>query len=210
MKLYDSPGAPSPRRVRIFLAEKGLTVDKVTLDLRRNEQMSAAFLAINPRGTLPALVLDDGTVLDESSAICRFFEALHPQPPLFGETPGEIAMIDGWTRRIETDGYQAVANVFRNTMPAMKDRAVTGKWPPMPQIPELVERGRVMFDCFVRAVDERLADSEWIASDRYSFADVSLLITMDFARAAGITLPDGLEALARWYQAASARPSASA
>ena len=209
MKLYDAAWAPSPRRVRIYLAEKGIEIERVPVDLRRDEQLSDAYLAINPRGAVPALELDDGEVITESAAICRYFEAANPEPPLFGATPIAIARIESWTRRIESDGYVAAAYAFRNSLPAFKDRGVTGKWPPIPQIPELATRGAVMWKAFAEGLDGHLADSEWIAGDRYSFADVTALVTIDFAARAKLDI-DGCSHIGRWYEAASARPSAAA
>src|SRR3546814_20113645 len=121
MKLFDAGWAPSPRRVRIFLAEKGVEVETVSIDLRTDEQLAPAYLAVNPRGTVPTLILDNGTVIDESTAICRYFEAVHPEPTLFGQTTVEIALIEGWTRRIESECEAAVENVFRNTLPALRE-----------------------------------------------------------------------------------------
>ena len=210
MKLYDAEWAPSPRRVRIFLAEKGIEVERVTVDLRRDEQLADPYLAINPRGAVPALQLDSGEVICESAAICRYFEALHPEPPLFGRTAEEIARIESWTRRIENDGYAAAVYVFRNDRPHFAGRGAAGKWPTIAQIPELAARGMVMWDAFTEALEGRLADREWIAGDRYSFADVTGLITVDFARAAKLALPDAAPSLRRWHAAASARPSAGA
>ncbi|WP_423604912.1 glutathione S-transferase family protein [Sphingomonas sp. MS122] len=210
MKLYDAPWAPSPRRVRIFLAEKGLEVPCEAIDLRSGEHLGDAYLRINPRGAVPALELDDGEVLCESAAICRYFEALHPAPPLFGTTPLEIGRIESWTRRIEGDGYAAAVYVLRNTVPAFKDRAIPGAGLPAAQIPELAARGTLMWEGFVEALDARLADREWIASDGYSFADITALVTIDFARAAKLTPSAQLTHLRRWHEAASARPSAGA
>lgn len=210
MKLYDAPWAPSPRRVRIYLAEKGIEVPRETIDLRRGEQLDDPYLRINPRGAVPALELDDGEVLCESAAICRYFEALHPEPPLFGTTPIEIGRITSWTRRIEGDGYAAVVYVLRNSVPAFADRAEAGKWPTLPQIPELATRGGVMWRAFVDAFDQRLGDSEWVAGDGYSFADITALVTVDFAARAKLPLPDDAGNVRRWHAAASARPSAQA
>lgn len=210
MKLFDGRGAPSPRKVRIFLAEKGIEVERIVLDLRQDEQLQPAYLALNPRGTVPALVLDDGTVIDESSAICRYFEALHPEPNLFGRDAVEIGLIDAWTRRIETDCYAAIVNVFRNSVPVFRDRGISGKWPPLPQIPELVTRGRIMFNSFAEAADSRLGKSAFIACDRYSFADITLQIALDFAKFAGIIPGENLVNLARWRSETAQRESASA
>lgn len=210
MKLYDAPWAPSPRRVRIFLAEKGIEVPREAVDLRSGEQLGDAYLCINPRGAVPALELDNGEVLCESAAICRYFEALHPQPPLFGTTPIEIGRVESWTRRIEGDGYAAVVYVLRNTAPAFKDRAIPNAGLAVEQIPELAARGALMWEGFTRALDQRLATSEWIAGTQYSFADITALVTIDFARAAKLAIPERLVHLGRWHVEASARPSAGA
>lgn len=210
MKLYDTPWAPSPRRVRIFLAEKGVEVPCEAVDLRSGEHLGDAYLRINPRGAVPALELDDGEVLCESAAICRYFEALYPDPPLFGTTPLEIGRIESWTRRIEADGYAAVAYVLRNSVPAFKDRAIPHAGLAVAQIPELAARGALMWEGFVEALDIRMADREWIAGDAYSFADITALVTIDFARAAKLAVPERLAHLRRWHAAASARPSAAA
>lgn len=211
MKLYDAAWAPSPRRVRIFLAEKTLELDRVDVDLRRDAQLQAPYLAINPRGTVPALQLDDGTVIDESVAICRYLEALHPTPPLFGRSPLQIAQVEGWTRRIESDGYMAVVYVFRNSASAFEGRGVTGYWPPMPQLPELAARGRIMWEAFIRALDAQLARSPWVIGDSYSFADITALITVDFAASAvKLVVPGDCPHVERWRAAATARPSAAA
>lgn len=210
MKLYDADWAPSPRRVRIYLAEKGIEVERVRVDLRAGEHLGEAYLQVNPRGAVPALVLDDGEVICESAAICRYFEAQQPDPPLFGETPREIARIESWTRRIEGDGYAAVAYVLRNSVPAFQDRAVAGKWPPIPQLPELTTRGAILWSGFVEALDTQLRGRDWVTGDRFSFADITALITIDFARAAKLGVPDECAEVRRWHAAASARPSAAA
>ena len=210
MKLYDAPWAPSPRRVRIVLAEKAIEVPHEAIDLRSGEHLADDYLRINPRGAVPALELDDGEVLCESAAICRYFEALHPAPPLFGTTPIEIGRIESWTRRVEGDGYAAAVYVLRNTVPAFKDRAIPDAGLAVAQIPELAARGALMWQSFAEALDQRLADREWIAGGGYSFADITALVTIDFARAAKLNLPERLVNLGRWHAAASARPSAGA
>lgn len=211
MKLYDAAWAPSPRRVRIYLAEKGIEVEREMIDLRANEQLGDAYLTINPRGAVPALELDDGEILCESSAICRYFEALHPEPSLFGRTPIEIGRIASWTRRVESDGYAAAVYVFRNTRPHFQDRAVPGNWPTIEQIPELATRGTIMWKGFIEALDQKLATSPWVAGDSYSFADITALVTVDFAlTAAKLELGERRAHVRRWHEAASARPSAKA
>jgi glutathione S-transferase len=210
MKLYDAEWAPSPRRVRIYLAEKGIEVERVIVDLRKGEQLHDTYLEINPRGAVPALELDDGEVICESAAICRYFESLHPEPSLFGRTPIEIARIESWTRRIENDGYTAAVYAFRNSGEMFRNRGAPGKWPPIPQIPELATRGAIMWKAFVEGLDSRLAETEWIAGVEYSFADITALVAIDFARAAGLSVSDACGNIARWHKAASSRPSASA
>lgn len=209
MLLYDTDWAPSPRRVRVFLAEKGVAIERRAIDLRAGEQTGAAFLAVNPRGTVPALVTD-GEVLTESAAICRYVEALHPEPALFGETPLGIGRTEEWTRRIEAEGYAAAVYTLRNTRPGFADRGVPGSGPAVPQIPELATRGAILWAGFVAALDARLAGREWIATDHYGFADITALVTIDFARVARLTVPDGCTAIAAWHARASARPSAAA
>ena len=210
MKLYDAAWAPSPRRVRIFLAEKGIEIERVMVDLRADEQLTDPYLAINPRGAVPALELDDGEVICESAAICRYFEAVQPAPTLFGDNPLDIARVESWTRRIESDGYAAAVYALRNAREAFKDRGAPGKWPAIPQIPELAARGMIMWEAFTEALDKRLADREWIATDFYSFADISALVTIDFAKAAKLTLPPHCPAIARWHERVSARPGTAA
>lgn len=211
MKLYDAVWAPSPRRVRIFLSEKGIELDRQMIDLRSGEQLGPDYLAINPAGTLPALQLDDGEIITESAAICRYLEALHPAPALFGATPVMVGRVESWTRRIEADGYAAAVYVFRNSRPALADKGLPGNWPPIPQIPELATRGAIMWNRMVEALDDQLAHHEWIAGDAISFADITALVTVDFAaKPAGLAIPESATHLMRWYKAMAARPSASA
>ncbi len=210
MKLYDSSWAPSPRRVRVYLAEKGIAVDRVAIDLRSDEHLGTDYLAINPRGAVPALELDDGTVITESASICRYFEVLHPQPPLFGTDARSVALIDSWTRRIESDGYAAAVYAFRNSKPQMEGRGQPGRWPPIPIIPALVARAGIMWGEFADHLDGQLATSPWVTGDAISFADITALITIDFAARAGLCIPDGLHHIARWHAEMSARPSAAA
>jgi glutathione S-transferase len=210
MKLYDAAWAPSPRRVRIFLAEKGIEVERVMVDLRENEQLSDPYLAVNPRGAVPALELDDGEVICESAAICRYFEAVQPDPSLFGKTALDIGRIESWTRRIESDGYAAAVYALRNARPHFEDRGLPGKWPSVPQIPELSARGVIMWEAFTEALDTWLKGRAWIATDAYSFADISALVTIDFAKAAKLLVPENSRNIQRWHETASARPSAAA
>ena len=211
VKLYDAAWAPSPRRVRMFLAEKGILVDTVIIDLRQGEHLQPGYSAVNPQRQLPALILDDGTLIDDSIAICRYFEALHPDPPLFGATPREIGLVEAWLRRIEHDCVQAAALALRNRSRAFVGRAVSGQWPPIEQIPALVDRGRCMWEAFAGVLDAHLADREHIVGDRFSMADIAALVAIDFG--IDTQLPDpreGRPSLARWHEAVSRRPSATA
>lgn len=210
MRLYDSQRAPSPRRVRIFAAEKGIVINRVEVDLASGEHLAPPFLARNPRGAVPVLETDEGETLTESSAICRYLEALHPEPPLFGATPIEAGRIEQWTRRIEAEGYAAAVYVFRNGARGLAGRALVGAAPSVPQLPELVERGRAMWAAFVADLDAHLQTRKWIAADRISYADITALVAVDFAIRAKLALPDGAAALRRWHGAMSDRPSASA
>lgn len=209
MMLYDYK-APSPRRVRIFLSEKGLSLPMRTVDLAKGEQLSEEYRAKNPRCTVPTLELDDGTYLWDTLAICEYFEAQYPQPPLFGSTPLERAMVVMWFQRIEIDGFMSVADVMRNASPMFRDHALTGILP-SPQIPALIERGRNRVLQFYKDMDARLAKSAHVAGNYFSLADIQLLCVLDFAIGWGrIPLPDDCKALTEWHRNTGARPSAKA
>jgi glutathione S-transferase len=209
MKFYDCAVAPSPRRVRIFLAEKGLALPTIQVDLRKGEQFGDYFRAINPDCTVPVLELDDGTRISDSLAICVYLEATNPAPPLMGATAVERATVAEWQRRAERDGFLAVADAFRNSTPAFKTRALPGP-DDYPQIPALVERGRARTQKFFKLMDARLADREFVAGERYSIADITTLVAVDFAGWIKLTIPDECAHLRRWHQAVAARPSAKA
>src|SRR6476646_5358267 len=162
MKLYDCTTAPSPRRVRIFLAEKSISVDTVQVDLRNNEQFTPAFRAINPDCTVPALQLDDGTVIADAVAICGYIEELHPEPPLIGSNAKERALVTALNRQIERDGFFAAMDALRNAAKGLKGRALPGPHD-YEQIPELAERGRARLENFFRDMDARLKDREFVA-----------------------------------------------
>jgi glutathione S-transferase len=209
MKLYDFKMAPNARRVRVFLAEKNLDIETESVDLATREQMGGAFRAINPRLAVPALELDDGTVLTESVAICRYLEALHPEPALFGQGALGQATVEMWHRRVELEGMQAVAEAVRNSSEFFADRALPGPVD-FPQIPELAERGRQRVEHFYTMLDEHLAGSRFIAGDDYSVADIAALVACDFAKVIKRRVGDDTPSLKRWYDLVSARPSASA
>ena len=209
MKLYDCATAPSPRRVRMFLAEKRTSVQTVQVDLRNGEQFTPAFRAINPDCTVPVLVLDDGTPITDAIAICRYLEELQPEPSLLGRTPAERAVIEAWQRRIERDGFYAVMEAFRNFTPGLKGRALPGP-DAYDQIPALGERGRARLQHFFAMLDGRLDKNEFVCGPEFTVADITGLITIDFAGWAKIKPPEQMPHLHRWHAAVSARPSAKA
>lgn len=203
MKLYDSKMAPNPRRTRIFLAEKGITVPTEQVDIAAKQHKTADYAAVNPLQRMPALVLDDGTVITESIAICRYFEALHPDPPLFGTDARDMAIVEMWNRRCELHLFFPVAHVFRHTHPAMKELEV-------PQVPEWAEANRPRIAEFLQILENQLKDNEFIAGPRYTVADITALCAVDFAKPARVPIPEELVSLRRWREAVSARPSAKA
>ena len=210
MKLYDFPLSPSPRRARVFAAEKGMELEKVTVNIREREQFEDSFRKISPNCTVPVLELDDGTALCDSFAIWRYLEEIQPEPPLMGRTPLEKAMVEQWLRRIELDGYQPCVEALRNGAERFKDRAVPSPVP-FAQIPELAERGHQRIRLFFEMLDERLRESDYVAGDDFTAADIHALITVDFAAAAvQEPPPDNLSALKAWHEKVSARPSAKA
>ena len=203
MKLYDSKSAPNPRRARIFLAEKGITVPTEQVDIMTMQHKTPEYAAINPLQRMPALVLDDGTIITESIAICRYFETLQPEPPMFGVGAKDIALVEMWNRRCEINFFSNVAAVFRHLHPAMKELEV-------PQVPAYAEAMRPRAIWFLHLLDGELAKREFIASDNYSVADITAQVTVDFMKPARLTIPDELTNVKRWHAAVSARPSARA
>jgi glutathione S-transferase len=209
MKFYDCAVAPSPRRVRIFLAEKGITLPTIQVDLRKGEQFGAAFRAVNPDCTVPVLELDDGRRITDALAICLYLEQTHPEPPLMGVDAADRALVAEWQRRAERDGFLAVGESFRNFTPALKTRALPGP-DDYVQIPALVERGRARAQAFFKVMNARLADCEFVAGERYTIADITTMIAVDFAGWIKLAVPDDCPHLRRWHQAVAARPSAKA
>jgi len=211
MKLYDTKLAPNPRRVRMFMAEKGAPCETEEINILKGENLSDAYLAVNPRGLLPALVLDDGTAIDETVAICRYFEETHPQPPLMGTGAIGKATVEARQRHMEFDGLLGVAEAFRNAFPGFANRAIPGVKDRIDAIPALAERGRATTMRFYRRLDDYLANSAFVAGDRFSIADITALCTIDFATgAARLPIPDDCENIKRWYAQVSVRPSAKA
>ncbi|PZU48551.1 MAG: glutathione S-transferase [Sphingomonas sp.] len=210
MKLYDMMNAPNPRRVRMFLAEKGLEVPRQEIDVKAGENLGAAYLAINPRGLVPALQLDDGRILDESVAICRYFEALHPEPDLFGRTPFEQAEVERMQRQMEFEGMFNIAAVFRNTAEAYADRGAAGTGPATPQIPEMAERGLALAKLWMERLEARLEGREWVAVDRISIADITTYVSLDFAKWVKLRAGDEHPNIQAFHARMKARPSSSA
>lgn len=209
MKFYDAPPAPNPRRVRMFIAEKGLTIDTVKLDLTKNEQLTPEFKAKNPRCTLPVLELNNGTCLTESLAICHYIEALHPHPNLLGQGAEEQALVLMWNDIAVFNGFAAAGEGLRNFAKMFHNRSVTGP-EDYPQIPELAERGRRRASYFFEQLNSRLADSEYIATDRFTLADITAYACVDFAGWIKVAITDEQTHLRRWFDGIAARPSAKA
>ena len=203
MKLYDGGRAPNPRRVRIFLAEKGISVPLEPVDLGGLQHKSPGYTAVNPLQRLPALELDDGTVLTESIAICRYFEEVQPEPPLFGRGALEKARIEMWNRRMELNFLSLVSHVFRNTHPAMKEME-------QPQVPEWAEANKPRIANFLGFLDRELNTRPFVAGDAFSVADITGLVAVDLMKPAKLSVPEELGNVRRWHAEISARPSAKA
>ena len=209
MKFYDCKTAPSPRRVRIFLAEKGVEIDTVQVDLGSGEQFSEAFRKLNPDCVVPVLELDNGRCITEVLAICHYLEELHPDPSLFGKTAEQRAVTLMWNAKVEQLGLWAVADAFRNSTKALVNNALPGP-DNYSQIPELAERGRRRVGTFYERLNGQLAEGDFIAGDFFSVADITAMVAIDFAAWIKIQMPESATHLARWYATVSKRPSASA
>ena len=202
MKLHDSKMAPNPRRVRIFLAEKAIDVPTVQVDIGAKANLEPGFLALNPLGRVPVLELDDGTCIAESVAICRYFEGQQPDPALRGVDAQDAAVVEMWQRRMEQQVLENIAGCFQNTHDFFKGR--------IPQVAEYGEVCRGSATERLAWLDEVLADSEFIAGDRYTIADITAQVGIHFGRVTKIGIQPDQKNLARWHEAVSARPSASA
>jgi len=209
VKFYDCETAPSPRRVRIFMAEKGIEVETVPVDLAKGEQFDADYRKINPDCVVPALELDDGTCISEVLAICQYLEERYPEPPLLGRTATERAVTTMWNAKAEQQGLWATADALRNTVKGLQGRALPGP-DDYDQIPELAVRGRQRAAAFLARLNGQLAEHEFIAGDAYSIADITAMVFVDFAMRLKIPLPDDAHELRRWHEAVSSRPSAAA
>ena len=207
MKFFDCKTAPSPRRVRIFIAEKSIAVETILVDLRSKEQLGVEFKTINPHCTVPVLELDDGARLTTTAGIWRYLEATYPDPPLMGETPQQRGVIADLQWHIEMNGFMAMADVLRYSAPAMNERALTGPHD-FDQIPELADRGKLRVQRFLEEIDQVIGDKPYVAGDRFSVADIDLLVLIDFSAWRKLSLPAGATNARRWYEAVRARPSA--
>jgi glutathione S-transferase len=202
MKIYNSSTAPNPRRVRIFLAEKGISVPYEEVDIVKAANRTPEFKQKNPLGTLPVLELDDGTHIAESVAICRYFEELHPEPPLMGVGAKERALIEMWNRRMEFNVFLPVTDAFRHQHEFFKGRIA--------QVPQYAQVQRENAEKILSWLDEVLSDRFFIAGDNFSIADITALCAIDFARVSKIRIQPEQKRLARWHAAVSSRPSAKA
>ncbi len=201
MRLYTCTGAPSPRRVTLFLAQKGITrVEGIEVDLKAGLHRTEDFAMLNPQCTVPVLELDNGDTIWEVTAIRRYLEDLNPDPRLLGKDPKERANIEMWVRWVENQGLSAVAEAFRNSAKGMKDHALPGRRP-IPQIPELAERGKTRYPWFLEDLESRLKKSQFVAGKEFSAADIDTLVTIEFgARALRTEIPEEQEGIRRWYQ----------
>jgi len=201
MKLYDFGRAPNPRRVRIYLAEKGIAVPMEQIDLGAMQHKTAAYAAINPLQQVPVLMLDDGTVIAESIAICRYFEVLNPSPPMFGTGALEQAMVEMWNRRLEQNLFFPVSQVFRHLHPAMKDMEV-------PQVATWGEANKPRVAALLPILERQLETGPFVCGARYSIADITALVAINFMKPAKLAVPSEYRNIARWHAEVSARPSA--
>ena len=209
MKLYDCQTAPSPRRVRIFAAEKDVDLELVAVDLANGEQFGAEFRKINPDCVVPVLELADGTYLTEVIAICHYLEEIKPEPALFGATTADRAVALMWNAKVELQGLWPMADAFRNAAKGLQGHALPGP-DKYEQIPDLAERGRHRVVSFFAKLDQQLGNRDFIAGDHYTIADITAMVLADFAARLKIGIPDDAANMQRWYDHVSARPSATA
>jgi glutathione S-transferase len=208
MKLHFHPYTASSRRVLLFLGEKGLELPRVFVDVKGSEHFTDAYRRKNPAGTVPLLELDDGTFLSESVAICRYLELLHPDPPLFGVTPKEQAVVEMWQRRVELEGLLPCFDTFRNRDPVFDGRARAGWAAGLPRIPELVQRTPILLGRLLGWIDDELAEHPWVAGERFSIPDITLWVALDVALRLSVvaarTLPSHV---ADWKARVAQRPA---
>jgi glutathione S-transferase len=206
MKLYDYAIAPNPRRVTIFIAEKGIDIETIQIDLRTGEHKTPEFTALNPMQDVPALELDDGTCINQVNAICRYLDEVYPEPPLYGRTAIERAQVESWNHRIQNNGILAVTEAYRNSSPFFVDRAVSGP-NGYAQIPELGERGLKRIGDFFTDMNAHFADHQFVMGDYFSVVDITAYMTVDFAKWVKMTIPKDCTYLQRWFDEVKARPS---
>ena len=208
MKLYDWSIAPNPRRVRIYLAEKGIEVPVEEAGYPDKPILQPEFLAAHPHRRVPLLILDDGAEIGEAMAICRYFETLHPDPPLMGGDAKDRAIVEMWERLADWEGLQAFSEAFRNAKRSFADRGLPGMDAPIAQIPALIERGTQRVRKFYEKFDARLEDNAFLAGDRFTVADITAFCAVDFGILVGHAIPDDCPHIALWYEKVAARPSA--
>lgn len=206
MKFYDCPIAPNPRRARIFIREKGLDIPTQDIDIMAGENLGDEYRKLNPSGLVPALVLDDGRVICEVPAICRYLESLYPEPNLMGQDAYETALVEQWERFGELSGMQSVGEFFRNQLPAFAERGLPGM-ESVGAIPALVARGKQRVDAYFGQLEKRLGESDFLAGERFTLADITNMCAVDFAARVELPLPDGHVNTERWYSACRSRPS---
>lgn len=206
MKLYDYSGVPNSRRLNIFLAEKSLDFPRTIIDLMKGEQLSEEFHAKSPNCDVPVLEMDDGTCISQLNAVCRYLEACYPEPPLYGRDPREIGLVEMWNNICFTNGFQAVADLFRNGPDWFEGRALIGPHN-YDKIPALVERGRLRINNFYKDINQHLRNRNYFVDDYFSVADITALVTVDFSSWAGVNVPTTCEYLLAWHQRVSSRPS---
>ena len=211
MKFFDFGMAPNPRRARIFMAEKGIEgVEIIQIDLGDNrENVGEEYRSINPSCTVPALVLEDGTLISESVAICRYFEEIQPNPPLMGRDAKEKAVVEMWQRQVELQGYTPAGEAFRNYNKRFAGRALAGN-DSYEQIPELVTRSRTRVERFFNLLNDHMESRKFIASDVFSIADITAYVMVDFAGWSKMGIAESQTHLKRWYDSIKARPSSNA
>ncbi len=207
MKIYDWHIAPNPRRLHIYLAEKGLNIPFVEVG-GEDLKLKPEYIAKYPHAMVPMLELDDGTLIGEVMAIARYFEELHPDPPLMGVDARDKAIVEMWEKRANEEGMLAASELFRNTHPAFADRGLPGSPEPVRQVPELVVRAKERLGRFYRKFDAQLANNEFVAGSRYTVADATALCAVDFGKWTEFQIPGDCKNMQRWYDAVSARPSA--
>ena len=207
MKIYDFPPAANAQRVRILLAEKGIEVPLEQLDVREGAQYAEPFNSMNPWHCVPFMELEDGQVIAESISICRYLEELHPEPSLFGATPEDRARIDMWNRRVELDGFMPALHAVRNSVPFFAGRVVPGTRTDLPQMPEMVNRGRDMLEIFLGRLEPQLARHEFVAGDAFSIADITGFFVGNMAAGLKVDLAGAWPAIHRWHEALKQRPA---